>query len=344
MEITRKTTFREMCAEKEFAECLKYLHFEESATAERMSDISLESIVHGLPDTEPGTLMGLRNPMFDADAALDGLKNLQAAFRTGKVVYSVYSDQEIKQNGELEDVKLFYFPGDADKPFLLLCPGGAYQAVCSLTEGFPLAARANRLGYTAFVLNYRVHCDQLFPRPMEDLARAVEMIMNDDTFSGFRKDHYGVAGFSAGGHLAAEWGTDNLGFLKHNFPAPGIIMLGYPAIQMELQTPQNGKFFYRTALGEKYTQDDMDIYSVNYHMTANYPATFLTQCRDDDTVPFENSVVMEKRLKELGRPCKTAYGDRGGHGYALGNGSEVDGWFEKAVDLWETQWKGAHHE
>ena len=41
-------------------------------------------------------------------------------------------------------------------PFAVICPGGAYQVVCSYIEGTPIARRLNELGISAFIVYYRV--------------------------------------------------------------------------------------------------------------------------------------------------------------------------------------------
>ena len=38
-------------------------------------------------------------------------------------------------------------------PFAVICPGGAYQVVCSYIEGTPIARRLNELGISAFRMN-----------------------------------------------------------------------------------------------------------------------------------------------------------------------------------------------
>lgn len=341
MNITKDTTFGELENIEGFADCLRYFNFEETATPENLKDISLSKIENGLPGVKDGVLMGLRNPAFDGDYALKGLQTLQKTLQgQDKVIYNVYDSHEIQKNPELEDVKLFYFPGDAKKPFVLACAGGAYQSVCSLTEGLPLAAKATELGYTTFVLNYRVHCNNLFPRPMQDLARALDLIINGDIFDGFRKDQYAVAGFSAGGHLAAEWGTDNLGYKKYDLPAPAVLMLAYPATDLNLQLPEHKGWFYPSVFGNDYTQDDIDTYSVNLHMDKNYPPVYLAACRDDNMVSFENSEVLVRRMKELSVPYRTRFEEHGGHGFALGTGTAMEGWFDEAVLFWEKIRKG----
>ena len=65
----------------------------------------------------------------------------------------------------------------------------------------------NKKGYHAFVVNYRTGEKAHFPNPMEDLANAVSTYRaHADEFQ-VETEGYAVTGFSAGGHLAASFGT-----------------------------------------------------------------------------------------------------------------------------------------
>lgn len=90
---------------------------------------------------------------------------------------------------------------------MILCSGGGYNSVCNVMEGFPAAKQFHKLGITAFVLNYRVADKDLFPAPLEDLAQAYRYIEAHAQAFQVDMEDYAVCGFSAGGHLAAEWGT-----------------------------------------------------------------------------------------------------------------------------------------
>lgn len=62
-------------------------------------------------------------------------------------------------------------------PFALVCPGGAYEMVCSFIEGLPYVKKLNEMGYSAFVLYYRCSEKAKFPAPQDDLARALRSIL-----------------------------------------------------------------------------------------------------------------------------------------------------------------------
>ena len=76
------------------------------------------------------------------------------------------------------DVKLYAFPeGKIRDKYVIICPGGDYS-VCNVeTEGFPVAAELNKLGYPAFVLEYRTGDRiQTTKAPLDDLANAIRYV------------------------------------------------------------------------------------------------------------------------------------------------------------------------
>ena len=108
----------------------------------------------------------------------------------------------------------FLLPTLTPRPAVLVIPGGGYTSVCEKTEGPPAALAFNRLGFHAFVLNYRVAPNR-FPAPLEDAVRAVKIIRAHAEEWKIIPDRIVSCGFSAGGHLAGS-----LGILQK--PQPGL--------------------------------------------------------------------------------------------------------------------------
>lgn len=57
------------------------------------------------------------------------------------------------------------------------------------------------------------------------MAQAIRFIRDNHKALRVPADDYAVCGFSAGGHLAASWGSDNLGYKIYNLPAPDALIL-----------------------------------------------------------------------------------------------------------------------
>ena len=109
------------------------------------------------------------------------------------------------------DLALFLLPASeslphrAEKPLVLVCPGGAYS-YCSDREAEPIAAKYLAAGFHAAVLRY--HCaPAVFPTALLELAWSVKTIRKFAKQWHVNPDAVFVCGFSAGGHLAASLGT-----------------------------------------------------------------------------------------------------------------------------------------
>ena len=106
------------------------------------------------------TLKEIREHFFRSDIAR-GLERLYAAADTGEWYYPLYSETECAENPDRNGVSLVWFPSGkkdaAEKPYILLVPGGGFVNVWNLTEGWPVAAQFNELGYHVFILTYQVN-------------------------------------------------------------------------------------------------------------------------------------------------------------------------------------------
>lgn len=264
--------------------------------------------------------------------------------------YAVYSPEEIAACPDKGEVKLFHFPVQERRPYMLICPGGAYARQWGIVEGLAIAVECNRLGYPAMVLYYRTRIappfdEPLLPKPMEDLKRAVQWITDNHERLNVEKDGYAVAGFSAGAHLAAEWGTEEFGWRRAGLGRPKALVLGYVPAAIAgyyeavraLHGDRNNPaafFMYRMA-GYDPTPEDFLRYDILAHMEADYPPAFLVACEDDPTVPIRNTRLMDEKLAALGVAHETLIGKTGGHSFGVGVGTDVEGWMEKAVAFWQ---------
>ena len=106
-------------------------------------------------------------------------------------------------------------------PVAIICPGGGYRRVCNFIEGYPYAKKLNAMGYHAIVVFYRVNVLARYPAPQDDLARAVRTVHAKAGEWKLDMTGYSVWGSSAGGHLAASFGTKAMGYEHYGLPKPG---------------------------------------------------------------------------------------------------------------------------
>lgn len=116
---------------------------------------------------------------------------------------------------------------------IIVCPGGAYKHLAIDKAGYEIAEWLNKLGYTVFVLQYRVPNKQ--DGALNDIQRAIRIVRSQATTYNINPEKIGVMGFSAGGSLCARASTryadtyqkiDSIDTLSS---LPDFTMLIYPA-------------------------------------------------------------------------------------------------------------------
>lgn len=253
-----------------------------------------------------------------------------------KVFYPLYNQKKAEECGYLKKRAMFHFPVENRTKFVVICAGGSYEEVCSILEGFPPAAEINELGYHAFVVHYRVGIHAKAPNPQDDLAAAIRYIIEHAEELNVKTEDYAVAGFSAGGHLAASYGTDTIGYLQYGLPRPSALFLSYPVVTM-------GKYAHvvsRSNLFGGCNQPDeewIQKYSIERQITESYPPSYVWQCENDREVSIENTRLLIKELAE--KKVKFLYKTYpdGEHGWGCGDDTPAKGWIKEAVRFWEEQ-------
>ena len=241
--------------------------------------------------------------------------------------FSFYSEEEIKKDPSKKATYAYAFVVDKDAPTFFIAPGGGYHMVCMGYEGVFVAEELNRRGINAFVLNYRVKDNARAPHPQEDMAALIKFVFFNKEKFGIEREGYSVLGFSAGGHLAASFATENVGYKSFGLPAPRSCVLAYPVVTM-------GKDTHRGTM-ETLTGSDETLrqaYSVEKHIE-NYPPTFLWHCLDDECVPPVNSIELAEKLKQNNIPCKLNLYKKGGHGGGLSYYAEAENWIGDAIEF-----------
>ncbi len=98
-----------------------------------------------------------------------------------------------------------YQPPKPNGSAILIFPGGGYNRLAIKKEGYEIAEWLSKLGYTAFVLQYRVPDKQ--EGALMDAQRAIRIVRSKAKAYNINPDKIGVLGFSAGGSLAARAAT-----------------------------------------------------------------------------------------------------------------------------------------
>jgi len=224
---------------------------------------------------------------------------------------------------------------------VIICPGGGYERLSYIYNGFNFAHWFNAHGINVFVLLYRLPNQQdLKSRelgPLTDAQRAVKIVRaNDDKWS-LAKDKIGVMGISAGGHVASTLGThfNDVSSINDSLDAvssrPDFLILLSPVITMGKYAHAGSKNKF---LGADTTRAMINQYSNELHVSSTTPPTFMVHAQNDSTVNVRNSLLFYEALIENGVQASIHIFPQGGHGIGLvDNPGSTDLWLN-LLDLW----------
>ena len=214
---------------------------------------------------------------------------------------------------------------------VLICPGGGYQMLAMDHEGFDMAEWLNEQGVAGIVLKYRMPNGH-HAIPSSDARRAMRMVRMNAGKWGIDPAKIGIAGSSAGGHLAATAGTRfDAGNAGASDPVetfssrPDFMLLLYPVITMEEAYTHMGS--RNSLIGKDGDAGLVESYSNEKHVSADTPPAFLVLADDDKAVVPQNSIAFYSALKSHGIPAEMHIFQRGGHGFGMRkNGIAADQW------------------
>jgi len=214
-------------------------------------------------------------------------------------------------------------PKTSNGAALIVCPGGAYRILAYDKEGTEIAAWLNKLGFAAFVLQYRIPNKQ--EGALQDAQRAVRIVRANAARWNIDIEKIGIMGFSAGGSLSARAST--LYNKKTYSPVdktdsvsckPSFALLIYPAY---LDQGPN-----RTLTPELKLSKDV-------------PPMYIFQTADDQLA--NSALVMTGALRDEKIPVELHIMPDGGHGYGLRSGNLAaetwpllaEKWLKRSVQL-----------
>ena len=211
-------------------------------------------------------------------------------------------EQEPEPNrlANTSDAELYIFPADTSKATgqaVVICPGGGYGRLAIDHEGYEVAQWLAANGITGAVLKYRMpnHHPEV---PLEDAEQALRIMRGDAPGAeGFTCPKVGIAGFSAGGHLAAMASFINL-------------------------------------LSAERTPEQDAAYSLESRVTEATPPALLLLSDDDKTVPPVNSTCYYTALKEHGIEASMHIYPTGGHGWGIRESFRYKAAWQDAVLDW----------
>ncbi len=213
---------------------------------------------------------------------------------------------------------------------VVICPGGGYGAVCIEREGFALAEYFQSIGVTALVLKYRLPNYGHKEVPLEDAQEALRYMRKNGKKWKVDPTKVGIAGSSAGGHLAAYTST-----FTPDAEKPAFTVLFYPVISGESCMTHQGTF--DRLLGKNHAPYLREQYSLNNRVSPTTPPTILLLSNNDKTVPPISSVLYYKALKHYGVKAAMHIYPEGGHGWVCRDNFRYDKDWKHQLKRWMEQ-------
>lgn len=236
------------------------------------------------------------------------------------------------------------------RPAIVICPGGSYLYT-SDREAEPVALRFASLGYVTFVLHYNTYFGKApiqehnkqnpnplvkYPQPLYDVAKAISVVRENAAKWGVNPDQITVAGFSAGGHLAASIGvhwnkpyvSEHIG-VSAELIKPNSLILAYALLdsvlavelmnEQEIEKYRDSIELMNYAVLGTIEQDNelFEKFSPANFVGEHTPPTFLWHTAEDDLVLSAHSLQFAMGLAKQRIPYELHVFEEGGHGLSL---------------------------
>jgi acetyl esterase/lipase len=258
------------------------------------------------PLTNVGSLMPYHSHV-DPDIVVGAINHLIDQVSDSKTIfYDFYTNEQKQQDPNKGNTGLFFYRGNPDAPFAIVCPGGGFSYVGSLHEGFPLALEIAKKGYNAFVIRYRIGSEQW---AAEDLAAAIAYIFrNAETLKVSTKD-YSLWGGSAGARMVGDIALNGVSaYGGGNLPKPATAVIAY-----------TGQSTY----------------------SSDFSPAFITVAANDGIANVNTVERRVENLRNAGVDVEYRRYESAGHGFGLGTGTDAEGWVDLAVQFWQRHITGS---
>jgi acetyl esterase/lipase len=263
----------------------------------------------------------MTSPLFSQDITLKVWPNGASNDNGMKQPEEKYDGVRVRNVSEAE--MYVYLPEKAINTgaAVVICPGGGYWIEAMDHEGYQIAEWLKSKGIAGIVLKYRLPYGH-HEIPSGDARQAIRIVRANAEKWGISPDKIGIAGSSAGGHLASTAGTVfDKGNPSGSTPEekmssrPDFMLLLYPVISFDESVGHMGS--RKNLIGEGNDWNLARKYSNERNVTAETPPTFLILADDDKTVIPENSIRFYLALKENKIPAEMHIFQQGGHGFGI---------------------------
>lgn len=245
----------------------------------------------------------------------------------GIIVSDTIIDGRLFQVGE---PRVYVYPAAKEKntgAAILIVPGGGYLRLTADYSNMPIASYYQQQGISAFVVCHRMPAspDLEVPEiaPWQDIQRTMRIIRANAARWRIDPNRIGIFGGSAGGHGASTLAThkedisaigDELDRVSY---APAFMILLSPVISFESPVVHKGS--RDRLLRDNSSEELIEFFSNEKHVTPDTPPAFLVHANDDKIVSPLNSIVFYQALKNAGVESSLHIFPYGGHQLGIGH-------------------------
>lgn len=243
-----------------------------------------------------------------------GAKHPPALYKT--------SDANVKRVSDITDPDLIVFKPTGKTirhAAIIISPGGGNKYLAINLEGTEIANWLAGLGYTAFVLEYRVPMKQ--SGALQDIQRAISLVRSDASRYNVDTNKIGIMGFSAGGNLTARAATS-------------FMVRKYGPVDQRDSTSCRPDFALLIYPGSLATGPDHHLIP-EVTVTKQTPPMFVFVASDD---PYGIPFGLGEALRNEKLPFEFYVYPKGGHGYGLRTGNPAAQTWPQLAEKWLTDY------
>ena len=170
--------------------------------------------------------------------ALEAFNYLTRLVESGEaqLISDINSKEMIEQNPYQSHLTGMFYKGKQGKPLAVVVPGGGFISNVTDCEGYPVAMKLHKLGYSVLVISYPIgkqlgetEHEKQGQAAVRELVQVIRYLKEHEQELSVDMDDYAIFGFSAGGMMTTAYSFANYEDCCHKvkLPRPKVIFPMY---------------------------------------------------------------------------------------------------------------------
>ncbi|HMV81664.1 MAG TPA: alpha/beta hydrolase [Blastocatellia bacterium] len=227
-----------------------------------------------------------------------------------------------KPDGVSLTLDAFVPEGAGPFPTVIIVHGGGFARGDKQTYVPPLFEPLSQAGFTWFTINYRLHPQVKFPAPIDDVEAAISFVKAHAKEYKVDLKRVVLMGESAGGSLVSFVGVRNKSAIKLAAVVPFYGVHDWQQRAEEDAAGKGGASIWRDFFSVPQGSSPEAVKRMREVSAATYikkglPPFLLIHGTKDEQVNYQQSVVMQQRMKQAGNVCDLITVEGGPHGMGV---------------------------